>query len=113
MGTGQVEYIKPTIIYPLSSKSSSFISDQFPLNNNPNCSITLITSISSSFTGFGTIQGSLDGQTWFDLNGTTATINGDDEILWILNAVQSLMYVRLSVVVSTGSSIVQALARGA
>ena len=73
----------------------------------------MTTVLSSSFDASAVPQGSLDGTTWIDLDGTSTSVIGDDDVMWTLNGIQSLMYVRVNVVVNAGSSIVQILARGA
>lgn len=112
MSNGQVDYIEPTIIKELSSVAASFNSEKFAVNNNKNISFILSIALASSLDGSAKVQGSHDASTWIDLSSTSATFTGDDDILWTLSEVESLMYLRLAVTVSTGSSVMQILARG-
>lgn len=107
-----VVYSKPVTLLPLTSKSLTFNSDQFPINNNSSVTIELHTAISSGLTCTAYIQGSLDGSTWFNLKSTEASITNDDDILWTFTAIDSLMYLRVRVVVASGSAIFNILYRG-
>ena len=109
MANGHVEYSLPFELLPLVSKSSSFESDKFPVNNNPNISISLSLVLSSGFSGSGVVLASQDDSTWFELTGTTATITGDDDVLWTLSELQSIMYLKVGVTIDSGSGI---MARG-
>ena len=112
MGLSQVDYVSPKELLPITVKTTSFASEQFAVNNNPSISFNLYAMLSSEFTGSAKAQGSLDGTTWVDLRETTAILSGDDEVLWTLSELQSLMFVRLYVTISSGSAAIQILARG-
>lgn len=112
MANGHVEYSLPTELMPLSVKSASFVSNQFPVNNNPNLSFILSIAASSSLSGTAKVQSSNEDGNWIDIKGTQTNITGDDEILWTLSELQSLMHLRLSVAVSSGSGIFKIIARG-
>ena len=108
----QVPYVAPTLLLASTSKSSSFNSDQFPVNNNPNIQITLHVTTVSGVSCTAKIQGSLDGSTWLDLDSTSATISANDDVLWTLSQIDSLMYIRVAVTFVSGSAIMSILYRG-
>ena len=112
MSKDQVAYSQSVTLLPLTSKSTSFNSDKIAVNNNPNIQIELHTVSSSSLNCTTKIQGSLDGSSWLTLDSTTATLVGDDDILWTLAQCDALMYLRIAVTRSAGSAIFSIAYRG-
>ena len=112
MPQGHVEYSFPEELLALTSKTASFVSPKFAVNNNPNLSLSLHSMANFGLTGTANIQGSHDNSVWFDLRDTETTIAGDEDILWTLAELQSLMYVRVSVVITAGSALFKIIARG-
>lgn len=112
MSRSQVDYVFPKEILGLVAKSSSFNTEKFPVNNNENLSISLHVIGSTGLSATAKIQGSHDYSMWFDLLETDATIAGDDDILWTLSELKSLMFVRISVTITAGSALFNAIARG-
>ena len=112
MSRSQVDYVFPKEILGLVAKSSSFASEKFPVNNNENLSISLHSIGSIGLSAVAKIQGSHDDSMWFDLLSTDATITGDDDVLWTLSELKSLMYVRVYVTFTSGSALFNIIARG-
>ena len=112
MPQGHVEYSFPTELLPLTSKSASFVSPKFAVNNNPNLSLSLHSMASFGLSGSARIQGSHDDAVWFDLRDTEASFVGNEDILWTLAELQSLMYVRVDVTLAAGSALFKIIARG-
>ena len=112
MSKQQVVYTSPEILLPVSSKNASFSSDKFPVNNNPNIQIEMHTISASNLSCSAAIQGSLDGASWLTLDNTSATIVGNDDLLWTLSQIESLMYLRLIVTLTSGSALFNILYRG-
>lgn len=112
MSKDQVASIEPVTLLPLTSKSSSFNSNNISVNNNPNIQIELHTVSSSSLACSALIQGSLDGSSWLTLDSTSASITGDDDVLWSLAQIDALRYLRISVTRTAGSAIFSILYRG-
>lgn len=108
-----VSYILSKVIFELQSKSASFNSDSFAVNNNENIQITLQTVSASSLNCTAKIQGTIDNSSWFDLDSTTATITTNDDVLWSLSQIEGLLFVRVSVTINSGSAIFSISARGA
>lgn len=108
-----VSYVEPKSLLPLTSKSASFNSNAIAVNNNGDIQIEMHTVSSSSLACTAKIQGSLDGSSWLTLDSTTATITGDDDILWSLSEINALMYLRVSVTRTAGSAIFSISYRGA
>lgn len=107
-----VVYSKPVTLLSFTSKNATFNSDQFPINNNSSVTIELHTAVSSSLDCTAYIQGSLDGSSWFNINSMESKITGDDDILWTFTAIDSLMYLRVSVSFASGSAIFSISYRG-
>jgi hypothetical protein len=112
MPQGHVEYSFPEELLGLTSKSTSFVSPKFAVNNNPNLSFSMSVMVSSGLDATATIQGSHDDVVWFDIKGTETDVLGDDDILWTLAELQSLMYLRVGVLINTGSALFKIKARG-
>ena len=113
MSKDGVSYPEAKVLFPAISKSASFNSDKFAVNNNENVQIELHTISSISLACTAKIQGSLDGSSWLTLDSTTATITGDDDILWSLSDVDALMHLRVAVTRTAGSAIFTINYRGA
>lgn len=99
-----------TVLEP-TSLSSSFDSDQFAINNNVNITFELRTMLSSSFAATAKIQASLDASNWIDLSSTSLSISGNDSLLWTLGCLDSLMFLRVAVTITSGSSVISIYAR--
>lgn len=106
-----VAYVNPVNLLYLTSKSSSFQTDKWAINNNTNVSFSLNTIASSGLIAQAKIQGSLDGSTWYDLKNMKADINGDDDILFTINNLDSLFYFRVNIIIVSGSAIFNIVAR--
>ena len=106
-----VAFINPVTLYPLTSKSASFTTDKWAINNNTSIALELHTISASSLACTAVIQGSLDGSSWFDLKDMTATISGNDDVFWTLSQLDSLIYLRVSVSLTAGSAIFSIQAR--
>jgi DNA relaxase NicK len=112
MPQGHVEYSFPEEILSLSLKAASFDSQKFAVNNNPNLSFSMHIMLNSNLDATAVIQGSHDNSVWFNIKGTETDIEGDDNILWTLSELQSLMYLRVSVLINAGSALFKIKARG-
>jgi hypothetical protein len=106
-----VAFINPVTLFPLTSKNASFNTDKWAINNNTSVAIELHTISASSLAATATIQGSLDGSSWFSLKDMQASITGDDDIFWTLSQLDSLIYLRVSVSITAGSAIFSIQAR--
>ena len=100
-----VSFINPVTIYPLTSKSQSFTTDKWAINNNANVTLELHTISSSGLSCTAKVQGSLDGSSWFDIKGMQVTISGNDDVFWSLSHIDSVYYLRVSVTIIAGSAI--------
>jgi hypothetical protein len=100
-----VAYVEPISLLALTSKSSDFVTDKIALNNNSSVSIELNALISSGLSAVANVQGSNDGSSWFNIKAMQALISGDDNIYWTLSQLDAILYMRMSVSISSGSAI--------
>lgn len=112
MSKDNVSYITKYSIFDAQSKSASFNSNAFPVNNNQNIQLILNTISSSSLDCQVKIYGSIDGSTWVYLDSCNAFLTGDDDVLFTLSEIEALQFVRVSVTINTGSAIFSISARG-
>ena len=112
MSLNQVPNVFPKTILDPVVKTTSFTTNNIPLDSNSNISLSLHVISSSSLTSKAKIQVSHDGSTWFDLPGTECFMNADGDFLWTIKDIGSMMQMRINVVVSSGSAIFMAISRG-
>lgn len=106
-----VSYLEPVNLLNLTTKSSSFNTDKWAINNNYSISVVVNTISSTGLIADIKIQGSLDGTTWLDLKYMKTKVTGDDDVLFTLTQLDPLYFIRVSVTIFEGSSIFNIQAR--
>lgn len=99
----QVDYIEPRLLLELSTKNADFTTGVFPVNNNRNIALSLHVSFPSSLDCSAKVQGSTDLSTWFDIAATEIRITTTDDALWTISSLHGITYLRLNVVLTSGS----------